>query len=62
MIAKASFTTEVEHQLIQHSLQSREKQSPRATFYGSSVNEPDGSSKPVDPAEIAPKNGQDQEW
>ena len=62
MVAKASFTTEVERQLIQHSLQSREKQSPRATFYGSSVSEPDGSSKLGDQADGAPTNGQDQEW
>lgn len=68
IINKASFTTEVERQLIQHSLQSREKQSPskksnsKATFYGSSANEADSSSKHEDPAEIAPENGQDQEW
>jgi len=58
IINKASFTTEVERQLIQHSLQSREKQSPskksnsKATFYGSSANEADSSSKHEDPAEM----------
>ena len=58
-VAKASFTTELERQLIQQSLQSREKQSPRATLYGSSANEADSSSKHEDPAEIARENGQD---
>jgi hypothetical protein len=37
-VAKASFTTELERQLIQQSLQSREKQSPRATLSGNSAN------------------------
>ena len=37
-VAKASFTTELERQLIQQSLQSREKQLPRATLSGNSAN------------------------
>ena len=61
-VAKASFTTEMEHQLIQHSLQSREKQSRGASYYGSNADEADGSSKHDDPAGIAPENDQDQEW
>ena len=55
-VAKASFTTELERQLIQQSLQSREKQSPRATSDGSANGAE--SSKHEDPAEIA-ENGQD---
>ena len=61
-VAKASFTTELEHQLIQQSLESRGKQSPRATLQGGSTNELDSSSKHEDSAELARENDPDKEW